>query len=102
MNPAWPPLPIDTVNVIVAFLQGAIMICAFLASLFFFRFWRQTKDRLFLYFATSFFTMGIVRICLTFTAEEDKTGLYFVRMFSFVLIIAAIVEKNRPRSSKPE
>jgi uncharacterized membrane protein HdeD (DUF308 family) len=78
------------------FLQGAIMVCAFVSSLYFLRFWKDTHDSLFAYFAASFFLLGLVRICLTFSPEEAKTGLYWLRFLGFLLIIFAIIDKNRP------
>lgn len=81
------------------FLQGAIGMCAFLSALFFARFWATTKDRLFLYFASSFVLLGIIRVLLTFSVEEGKTGLYWMRLVAFLLIIFAIIDKNRPGKS---
>jgi uncharacterized membrane protein HdeD (DUF308 family) len=85
-----------TIDHASTFLQGAICICAFLSALFFCRFFASTKDRLFLYFASSFFLMGIIRIFLTFSVQEVKTGLYWLRFAAFLLIIFAIIDKNRP------
>lgn len=87
----------DQITVIATFMQGAIMICAFMAALFFLRFWKVSKDRLFGWFAASFLLLGIVRIFLTFMAEEQKTGLYWLRFLAFVIILIAIADKNRPQ-----
>jgi uncharacterized membrane protein HdeD (DUF308 family) len=81
------------------FMQGAICVCAMISCLFFMRFFATTKDRLFLYFAASFFLMAVVRVLLTFSAEEVKSGLYWVRFVAFLLIIFAIIDKNRPRKA---
>jgi hypothetical protein len=43
----------------MSFLQGAIAMCFALAGLFFFRFWRDTLDRLFLLFAASFWLQAL-------------------------------------------
>jgi uncharacterized membrane protein HdeD (DUF308 family) len=85
------------INTAANFLQGAIMICSLISALYFFRFWKDTRDSLFAYFAASFVLMGIIRICLTFSPEEAKTGLYWLRFIAFLLIIFAIIDKNRPR-----
>jgi hypothetical protein len=82
-----------------AFMQGAIMACAFLSSLFFLRFYKTTRDPLFAYLAGSFFLMGVIRVFLSFTPEESRTGLYWLRFVSFLLIIFAIIHKNRPPKS---
>ncbi|HEU4955206.1 MAG TPA: DUF5985 family protein, partial [Gemmatimonadales bacterium] len=65
-------------------------------------FWRDTRDRLFLIFAVAFWIFGVQRLALTLSRDmvEDQTGLYLVRLFAFLLILAAIVDKNRT-SSQP-
>ena len=67
------------------------------AGLFFIRFWRQTRDRLFLIFAISFWLLGLQRLALALTSPpfESDTGFYLVRLFAFLLILGAIVDKNR-------
>ena len=43
-------------------LAGAIMVSAWAISVFFFRFWRKTGDRLFGLFSASFLLLGLERI----------------------------------------
>lgn len=78
-------------------ISGAILMGYLVAGLFFLRFWRETRDRLFLIFAIAFVILGAQRIALVLTREmlESQTGLYVVRLFAFLLILAAIVDKNR-------
>lgn len=77
-------------------IPGAIVMGYAVAGLFFLRFWRQTRDRLFLIFAFSFWLLGAQRLALVLTDDaESHTGLYLVRLFAFVLILVAIVDKNR-------
>ena len=66
-------------------------------ALFFLRFWRQTHDRLFLVFALAFGLLGLQRLALALTEplDEWRTGLYVVRLLAFLLILGAIVDKNR-------
>jgi hypothetical protein len=80
-------------------LMGAIAVASLLASLFFLRFWRQTRDRFFLYFALSFAVEGLNRIALGLLvdAREDNPIFYSVRIVAYGLILAAIWQKNRPR-----
>ena len=84
-------------------IPGAIVMGYAVAGLFFLRFWRQTRDRLFLIFAISFWLLGAQRLTLAVSAEivEAHTGLYLVRLFAFLLILLAIVEKNSGRG-KPD
>ena len=80
-------------------IPGAIVMGYAVAGLFFLRFWRQTRDRLFLIFAITFWLLGAQRLALALTAQvvESQTGLYLLRLFAFLLILVAIVDKNRGR-----
>lgn len=85
------------------FMHGAITVLFVLAGLFFFRFWRDTLDRLFLLFAMSFWLQALTRIALTSVGgQEERAYLYLVRLVAFGLIIVAIAMKNLSRkSAKP-
>jgi uncharacterized membrane protein YeiB len=84
---------------IAQLISGAILMGYAVAGLFFLRFWRETRDRLFLIFAVAFWILGLQRLALVLTREmlETQTGLYLIRLFAFLLILAAIVDKNRVR-----
>lgn len=79
------------------FFLGAIAMASLVAALFFLRFWRDTGDRFFLFFAAAFGVEVINRVALGLgtLSEETEPFLYMVRLFSFLLILAAIVDKNR-------
>jgi len=79
-----------------AALLGAIAMASLVAALFFLRFWRDTKDRLFLFFSISFCVEGLNRFALAGISDpnEDQPFVYFVRFLSFLLIVVAIVDKN--------
>lgn len=82
------------------FLLGAISMASFTASVFFFRFWKDTRDFIFLAFATFFLIEGINRLALVFIARpnEGNVWIYTARLVGLVLVLAAIVRKNyRPR-----
>jgi Family of unknown function (DUF5985) len=89
--------------IVVGLIAGAIVMGYAVCGLFFLRFWRQTGDRLFLVFAFAFWLLGLQRLGLALTApvEESRTGLYLVRLFAFLLILCAIVDKNRSDDSGP-
>ena len=84
-------------------LSGAIVMGYAVAGLFFMRFWRETRDRLFLIFACAFWILGLQRLALALSRNmvEDDTGLYLVRLFAFLLILGAIVDKNRSTPPPP-
>jgi hypothetical protein len=77
-------------------LLGAIAISCFIASLFFLRFWKTTRDRFFLFFAIAFFIEGCSRLMLgLIDSSEQEPIFYFIRLLSFVVILFAIIDKNR-------
>ena len=80
-------------------ISGAILMGYLVTGLFFLRFWRETRDRLFLIFAVAFVILGTQRLALVLTREmlETQTGLYLIRLFAFLLILGAIIDKNRSR-----
>ncbi|HEY1235622.1 MAG TPA: DUF5985 family protein [Candidatus Binatia bacterium] len=84
-----------------AALLGAIAMASLVAGLFFLRFWKDTKDRFFLFFSVSFFVEGLNRFALAMVSDpnEDRPFFYFVRFLSFVLIFAAIVDKNTAKKT---
>ncbi len=81
------------------FLSGAIMMACWVAGLFFFRFWKKTADRLFAIFAVAFWMLAVERLTLVMIREVDEVRgyVYVIRLFAFLLILWAIVDKNRPR-----
>jgi hypothetical protein len=82
-------------------IAGAIVMGYAVCGLFFLRFWRETGDRLFLVFALAFWLLAIQRLALALSAplEESRTGRYLVRLFAFLLILGAIIDKNRSDGS---
>ncbi len=68
-----------------------------IAGLLMLRFWRRTQDRFFLIFALAFWLFGIENIISTFAhlATGASAYVYLVRLAAFLLILAAIVDKNR-------
>lgn len=67
------------------------------AAMYFYSFWHRTRDPLFAAFALSFALLAFERIMLLYINAEDelRTYVYFVRLVAFILIILAIVRKNR-------
>ena len=78
-------------------MLGAIAGGFILTSLFFFRFWRGTRDRFFLLFALSFLIEGVNRVVLyeSVGLQEDAPVYYIIRLIAYGLILAAIIDKNR-------
>lgn len=83
-------------------LMGAVAMASFVAALFFLRFWQQTRERLFLYFAAAFAVDAAARIALALShaPAEQEPYFYIPRLVMFGLIIVAIIQKNRSGSSR--
>lgn len=79
------------------FLWGAQASAALIASMFFLRFWTQTRDRLFALFSAAFlvFALNWLLIAVYPYDDESRHEVFFVRLFAFLLIIAGIIDKNR-------
>lgn len=83
------------------FLTGVLVTACAVAGLFFVRFWRRTSDRLFGIFAVAFWLLGINWLALAFTTRDEiQTRWYFLRLLAFLLILAAIIDKNRSRAPR--
>ena len=81
------------------FLQGGTMVASLGVALFFIRYWRSTGDRLFLAFSLAFSVFAINRVLLSVLEEqsEARTYVYLLRALAFLLIAAAVVDKNVQR-----
>jgi uncharacterized membrane protein HdeD (DUF308 family) len=79
------------------FIAGASTLASAVIALFFLRYWRDTRDRLFAMFSLAFAVFAVNRILLTILDETDeaRTWVYLLRLVAFVLILAAIADKNR-------
>lgn len=81
------------------FLRGFITAGTFVIALFFYRFYRKSKDRLFLCFSVSFTLLALNRFGAAFATQYEFTSLifYWVRAFAYLLILIVIIDKNWPQ-----
>ena len=79
------------------FLSGAVSLGFLVCALFFLRFWRRTKDGLFMAFALAFGLLGLGQAILALAniPTEERGSIYLIRLAAFALIIFAILRKNR-------
>ena len=79
------------------FLSGAVAFGFFVCGLFFLRFWRRTRDGLFMAFAIAFALLGLGQSILALgnIPTEERGSVYLLRLAVFALIMFAIVRKNR-------
>ena len=80
----------------IEFLSGAVTMGFVVAAAFFMRFWRRTADRLFLAFAVAFGLLALNQaLAVWLGAADERVGYtYLLRVLGFVIILAAIVDKN--------
>lgn len=79
------------------FLDG-IAFAGFLAvSVWFARAWLGSRDRLLLAFAIAFAIFAANRLVLVATdrADEAQTVVYLLRAAGFIVIILAVIDRNR-------
>ena len=86
----------------IEFLSGALTMGYLVAAGFFARFWRKTMDRLFLAFALAFLLLALNQALAHWLgAADERLGYtYLLRVLGFVLILAAIVDKNLARGRR--
>lgn len=78
-----------------AMLAGAILVSAWAISVFFFRYWRKTRDRLFGFFAAAFVLLGIERVSILAASNEVHSSVYLIRFCAFLVILLGVFDKNR-------
>jgi hypothetical protein len=85
-----------------AFLQGACTLACWAIGLFFLRFWRVSRDRLFFFFFAAFWAFAInwLGLVLVDASDETRHWVYVVRLAAFALIAIGIVDKNRRTTTK--
>lgn len=78
------------------FLIGVISTCSLIAAIFFLKFWRRTRDYLFLAFGVAFLIEAVNRaaVLLVEKPNEGSPAIYLVRLGASLIILSAIVKKN--------
>lgn len=82
------------------FLAGAIVMGLVVAALMFLRFWKRTREGLFLAFSGSFLLLGVTQALLTLGNfhDEERSWLYLLRLAAFLLILFAMGWQNWGRT----
>lgn len=81
------------------FLQGSIFVAFLVTGLFFTRFYLRSRDRFFAMFSGAFLLLSTERLLLALIDPnaETRSSVYVLRLFAFIVIIVAIIEKNRAK-----
>ncbi len=83
-------------------ILGATAAANTVLAAFFFHFWKKTHDRFFGLFAVAFTLLMINRVLLGLLPgdSEHVDAVYGIRLFAFLMILFAIVDKNRNGGKK--
>lgn len=83
------------------FLSGAVALGFAVCALFFLRYWRRTREELFLAFSLAFLLLGVAQTVLALAniPTEERSSIYLLRLTAFLLILIAIYRKNRSAQS---
>jgi hypothetical protein len=78
------------------YLCGLISACNWVVATIFLKFWRQTHDRLFLFFGLAFVVFGFSRMPRAFLDPDSVWAIYpfLVRFIAYACILLAIIDKN--------
>lgn len=89
-----------TDGAVYAYAFGVLSTLSFVCGLFFLRYWRSSHDRFFAFFGVAFWALGANWALLVGRHPDDEYAPYFylLRLFAFLLILVAIVDKNRRTS----
>ena len=78
-----------------AMISGAIVMACAVIGVHFIRFWKSSRDPFFLYFAAAFWIQGAQWLYTGLgSASEYGAVPYLARLFGYVLIVVAILQKN--------
>jgi len=83
-------------NPVQAF-QAIAATATWASGLFFLRFWRESRDALFAFFGVAFWLLALSWGLLAFFdfREESQPYVYGIRLIAFLLLIVAMINKNR-------
>ena len=75
---------------------GALAMGSVVAGLFFLRFWRESRDRLFVFFDVAFWLLAVqwAGLGLIPFDEDGRHRIYLVRLVAYVLLVVGILDKN--------
>ncbi|MET3665353.1 DUF5985 family protein [Caulobacter sp. 1776] len=89
-------------NPVEGLVAGGLATGFLVLAAFFLRFWGRTRERLFLAFSAAFALMALnqaLPVVLNIP-QEERGGIYLIRLAAFLLIIVAVIGKNLKRDPK--
>ena len=79
------------------FSWGVLAMASAVAALFFLRYWRVSRERLFAFFALAFAGLAVNWTWLAVVNHpygEAQDYVYIVRLIAFLILLAGIIDKN--------
>jgi hypothetical protein len=81
---------------VLQFLYGGLTVMCGVIGFVFLRYWYVQRDRLYLFFMAAFWALAAGwGVHLYARSSETGAHVYLFRLVGFLLIIAAIIDKNR-------
>lgn len=89
------PMQLNT----AVFLSGIIFATFAASGLFFFKFFKKTRETFFLVFAIACWFLAVERVAFLYCGRdaEAHSWVFLLRLTAFLLLIVAIVRANRAR-----
>jgi hypothetical protein len=94
------------------FLSGMTTAMFLVAAVFFLKFWRASRNRFFLYFAAACGLFALERVASlaayilidpeAYTSMEARGFIYLLRLAGFIVILLAIIDRNRNSDRRRE
>lgn len=83
------------------YLWGMLTMATSTAAFFFLRYWRVSRERLFLFLSCAFISLSASWIALATIqpSYEHRQAVYLLRLLAFAAIMIGIADKNRRRRS---
>lgn len=83
---------------LLPFMAGAVTMGFALSGLAFLRLWARSGDRLLLAFCAAFWLLMVPSLGVVLNLPDESAGwLYLFRVAAYLLIMLAVVAKNRRR-----
>jgi hypothetical protein len=81
----------------IAFWNGANAMACIIAGVVFLTYWRDSRDRLFVFFAVAFWVLALqwTLVAAIDPSDEHRHLFYLPRLIAFAMIALGIVDKNR-------
>lgn len=100
----WLNMGIDMIG--VEFLSGISMATFAASAIFFLKFWKVSRDRLYLMFCISCTLLSVERLVLLAVRDTDpsmgpavteaNSWVYLIRLAAFLVILVGVIDKNYP------